>query len=65
MKLFDPSESTHDLDKLLKEAGFDPMDKTVDGVKLIISRYYAKRTAEVLERVNEVLSKYMGAANDR
>jgi hypothetical protein len=63
MQLFDPSETTHDLDKLLRAAGFNPADGTVNGVKQIISRYYAGRTAEVLERVNEVLGKY-AAAND-
>ena len=64
MKLFDASETTSDLDKLLQEDGFDPADKTVDAVKQIISRYYAKRTADVLEHVNQVLAKF-AAANDR
>ena len=63
MQLFDPSETTNDLDKLLRKDGFNPDDPMVDGIKQIISRYYAKRTAEVLERVNEVLWKYT-AAND-
>ena len=58
MQLFDPSETTNDLDALLKEAGFDPEDKTIDGVKQVISRYYAKRTAEILERVQEVLANF-------
>ena len=64
MKLFDQTETTADLDKLLREAGLDPADNQVKKVKLVISRYYAKRTAEVLEHVNGVLAKF-AAANDR
>ena len=64
MKLFDPSETTNDLDALLREGGFEPEDAKVDGIKQIISRNYVKRTADVLERVNEVLAKYMAANDD-
>lgn len=63
MKLFEASETTEDLDALLREAGYDPIDPTVIAVKGIISRYYAKRTAEILERVQDVLAVYT-AAND-
>ena len=63
MKFFDASETTHDLDTLLRDAGYDPADPTVGAVKTIISRYYAKRTAEILERVQDVLAMYT-AAND-
>ena len=63
MQLFDPSEATNDLDALLRAGGFDPADPKVDGIKRITSRYFAKRTAEVLAHVNEVLAKYT-AAND-
>jgi hypothetical protein len=63
VKLFDETETTADLDQLLREAGLDPADTHVQTVKVVISRYYAKRTADVLERVNEVLAKF-AAAND-
>ena len=63
MNLFDETETTADLDQLLREAGLDPADSQVQTVKVVISRYYAKRTAEVLERVNQVLAKF-AAAND-
>ena len=63
MKCFDAPETAHDLDALLREAGYDLADATVDGAKTIISRYYAKRTAEILERVQDVLAMYT-AAND-
>ncbi|HEY5280453.1 MAG TPA: hypothetical protein VIJ67_11915 [Pseudolabrys sp.] len=58
MRLFDEAESTKDLDELLRTAGFDPDDPKISAVKRIISRYYAGRTAEVLQRVQEVLSRF-------
>ena len=64
VKLFEQTETTADLDQLLREAGLDPASSQVQTMKLIISRYYAKRTAEVLEHVNGVLAKFT-AANDK
>jgi len=61
VKLFEASETTTDLDRLLRAAGHDPANALVYDIKGIISRYYAKRTAEVLERVNELLAKYEAA----
>ena len=58
MRLFDEAESTKDLDELLRTAGFDPGDPKTTAVKRIISRYYAGRTTEVLQRVQEVLSRF-------
>ena len=63
MQLFDPSEITNDLDALLRTAGFDPSDKRVSAIKDIISHYYAGRTAEVLQRMQQVLANFT-AAND-
>jgi len=59
VRLFEASETTTDLDALLREGGHDPANALVYNIKGIISRYYAKRTAEVLERVNEVLANYI------
>jgi hypothetical protein len=59
VRLFEPSETTTDLDALLREGGHDPANALVYDIKGIISRYYAKRTAEVLQRVNEVLANYI------
>jgi len=61
VRLFEPSETTTDLDALLREGGHDPANALVYDIKAIISRYYAKRTAEVLKRVNEVLANYIAA----
>lgn len=60
MRLFDQTETTDDLNALLRENGFDPADAQVDAIKQIISRYYAARTAEVLQRVQDVLSRFSG-----
>lgn len=61
MRLFEESETTADLDALLTEAGFDPLNTQVAAIKAIISRYYAGRTAEVLDRVKQVLANYTAA----
>ena len=60
MRLFDEFETTKDLDALLREAGFDPADAKISAMKRVISAYYAGRTAEVLQRVQEVLSRFTG-----
>lgn len=59
-RLFDQTTTTEDLNALLREAGFDPADAQVEAIKQVISRYYAGRTAEVLQRVQEVLSRFSG-----
>lgn len=63
MRSFEAAETNDDLDEVLREAGFDPSDANVDTIKQIVSRYYAGRTAEVLQRVNEVLARF-AAGND-
>lgn len=60
MRLFEQTETTEDLDALLRAAGFNPADAKVDAIKTIISQYYAGRTAEVLQRVQDVLSRFSG-----
>jgi len=57
MRLFDEKETTADLDRLLREAGYDPDSAQVAEIKRIISGYYAGRTAVVLERVRDVLDR--------
>lgn len=57
MQLFDGKETTADLDGLLRKAGHDPAKPQVKEIKTIISGYYAGRTAQVLERVREVLDR--------
>jgi len=44
VKLFDQAETTGDLDKPLRTAGFDRKDKQVHAIRKPISRYYAGLT---------------------
>ena len=57
MRFFDESETTNDLDALLRKAGHDPQSSQLADAKRIISSYYAGRTALVLERVRDVLDR--------
>ena len=58
MKMFGEAEVTSDLNERLRAAGLDPSDAVVQKVRTIVSGYYAERTAEVLTKVREVLSKF-------
>ncbi|HEY6027748.1 MAG TPA: hypothetical protein VIV09_12685 [Pseudolabrys sp.] len=57
MQLFDEKETTAELDDLLRKAGHDPVNPEVLQIKSIISGYYARRTAEVLAKVRDVLDR--------
>ena len=59
VRLFEATETNDNLNQVLREAGFDPTDAKVNAIKQIVSRYYAGRTAEVLQRVNEVLGRFV------
>jgi hypothetical protein len=41
----------------LRAAGIDPSDAKVREISSVISKYFAERTAEVLQHVQEVLDK--------
>jgi hypothetical protein len=58
MKMFEEAEVSSDLDARLRAAGVDPSDAVVQKVKMIVSGYYAERTAEVLSKVRHVLDKF-------
>jgi hypothetical protein len=57
MHMFEEGRVAQELELRLKAAGFDPSDPTVQAINLIVSRYFAERTAEVLTRVREVLDR--------
>ena len=56
--MFEQSEVAAELDARLSAAGLDPLDATVQTIKMVVSRYYAERTAEVLSKVRDVLDKF-------
>jgi len=57
MQLFDQQDMKTEIGKRLLAAGLDPSDPNVNAIATIVSKYFAERTAEVLARVNEVLSQ--------
>jgi broad specificity phosphatase PhoE len=57
MDLFEQHKVTAELDERLRAAGIDPSDAKVKEISSVISKYFAERTAEVLQRVQEVLDK--------
>ena len=57
MDLFEQQKITAELDERLRAAGIDASDARVKEITVVISKYFAERTAQVLERVQEVLDK--------
>jgi gentisate 1,2-dioxygenase len=57
MDLFEQQQVTAELDQRRAAAGIDPSDAKVKEISSVISKYFAERTAEVLQRVQEVLDK--------
>lgn len=57
MDLFEQQKVTAELDERLRAAGIDASDAKVKEITAVISKYFAERTAEVLQRVQEVLDK--------
>lgn len=57
MQLFEQQDVKTEIGKRLLAAGLDPADPNVNAITSIVSKYFAERTAEVLARVNQVLSQ--------
>ncbi len=57
MDMFEGPAVKADLESRLKAAGLDPSDPNVSAITSVVSRYFAERTAEVLAKVNAVLSQ--------
>ena len=61
--MFEKTEVTRDLHARLEAAGIDPHDPQVQAINVIVSGYYAEKTAKVLQQVQTVLDK-IGSASD-
>lgn len=57
MDLFEQQKITAELEERLRAAGIDASDARIKEITAVISKYFAERTAQVLERVQEVLDK--------
>jgi hypothetical protein len=61
--MFEQTEVVRELHARLKAAGIDPLDPQVQAINVMVSAYYAEKTAKVLQQVQTVLDK-IGAASD-
>ena len=57
MNLFEQQKITAELDERLRAAGIDASDAKVKEIASVISKYFAEQTAQVLQKVQEVLDK--------
>jgi hypothetical protein len=55
--MFEKDEVLRDLHARLTSAGIDPLDPRVQAICTIVNAFYAEKTREVLQRMQEVLSK--------
>jgi hypothetical protein len=55
--MFEKSEMDTELHDRLKAAGLNPLDPRVQAINVVVSAYYAEKTAKVLQQVQEVLSR--------
>jgi hypothetical protein len=55
--MFEKDEVLRDLHARLTAAGIDPLVPRVQAICTIVNAFYAEKTREVLQRMQEVLSK--------
>jgi hypothetical protein len=55
--MFEKDEVLRELHGRLTAAGIDPLDPRVQAICAIVNAFYAEKTREVLQRMQEVLSK--------
>lgn len=55
--MFERDEVLQELHGRLVSAGIDPGDPQVQAICAVVNVYYAEKTREVLERMQQVLSK--------
>jgi hypothetical protein len=55
--MFEKDEVLRELHGRLTAAGIDPLDPRVQAICTIVNAFYAEKTREVLQRMQEVLSK--------
>jgi hypothetical protein len=55
--MFEKDEVLKELHARLTAAGINPFDPNVQAVSEVVNAFYAEKTREVLQRMQEVLSK--------
>jgi hypothetical protein len=55
--MFEKDDVLRELHARLTAAGIDPLDLKVQAICTIVNAFYAEKTREVLQRMQEVLSK--------
>jgi hypothetical protein len=56
-RMFERDEVLQELHGRLLSAGIDPSDPQVQAICAVVNVFYAEKTREVLERMQQVLSK--------
>ena len=57
IEMFEKDEVVKALHTRLVAAGIDPLDPKVQAVSEVVNAFYAEKTREVLQKMQEVLSK--------
>jgi hypothetical protein len=55
--MFEKDEVLRELHARLTAAGLNPLDPKVQAISMIVNAFYAEKTREVLQRMQDVLSK--------
>jgi hypothetical protein len=55
--MFEKDEVLRELHARLTAAGINPLDPKVQAICMIVNAFYAEKTREVLQRMQDVLSK--------
>jgi hypothetical protein len=55
--MFEKDEVLRELHARLAAAGVNPLDQKVQAICIIVNAFYAEKTREVLQRMQDVLSK--------
>jgi hypothetical protein len=55
--MFEKDEVLSELHARLTAAGINPLDPKVQAICMIVNAFYAEKTREVLQRMQDVLSK--------
>ena len=55
--MFERDEVLQDLHRRLQTAGINPLDPKVQAICEVVNAFYAEKTRDVLQKMQEVLSK--------
>jgi len=55
--MFERDEVLRDLHSRLRSAGINPLDPHVQAICEVVNAFYAEKTRDVLQKMQEVLSK--------